>query len=126
MTKSQHMFTTYKYRGTNEYTEVFERLKQIASNRRRTDYAAIFAIMKLKPGHHAAREAGHLLGEISAETHKVGKPMLSAIVVNQTGRPGKGFYELAIRLGKLAPGATNEDKENFWKREVNAVFATTW
>ena len=81
---------------------------------------------QLRPGHHASRQAGHLLGEISDESHKDGKPMLSAIVVNQTGRPGKGFYELAIRLGKLAPGASSEDRENFWKREVNAVFATTW
>jgi len=117
---------TSRYAGTQEYNLVFKRLKEIASNRRSTDYSTIFAIMKLKGGHHASREAGHLLGEISVETHMAGKPMLSAIVVNQTGRPGKGFYELATKLGKLEPKASDDDRENFWRREVNAVFATSW
>lgn len=53
--------------------------------------------------------------------------MLSALVVRQdTGKPGEGFFEMAIKLGRLKPGASEQEKDEFWKREVNAVFGTTW
>lgn len=121
------MFTEHKYKGISEYHAVLERLKVIGSNRRQTDYSTVFAIMKLKPGNQAAREAGHLLGEICDQMHKEGKPMLSALVVRQdTGKPGDGFFEMATKLGRLPANASEQEKDEFWKREVNAVFATTW
>jgi len=121
------MFVEHKYKGTDKYNLVYERLKSVAENRQKTDYSAVFAIMKLTPGNHAAKEAGHLLGEISEQMHKEGKPMLSALVVSQQkGRPGSGFLELAIKLGRLPENASEDEKEPFWKLEVNAVHSTAW
>lgn len=121
------MFIEHKYKGTSVYNEVLERLKVIATNRHRADYSTVFAIMDLKPGNHAAREAGHLLGEICDQMHKEGKPMLSALVVRQdTGKPGDGFFETTTKLGRLPPNVSEQEKGEFWKREVNAVFATSW
>ena len=48
-----------------------------------------------------------------------GRPMLSAVVVNYRGRPGKRFYALAKDLGRLAP---EEDNECFWERELRGVY----
>ncbi len=121
------MFINHKYNGTDIYNAVLERLKLIASNRRRTDYSTVFAIMNLSPGNYAAKEAGHLLGEICDQMHKEGKSMLSALVVRQdTGKPGPGFFEMATKLGRLPANASEQERDEFWKREVNAVFATNW
>lgn len=78
------MFTKHKYFGTPEYDKACEQLTSIAQQRGSPiGYHVIFEILKLKPGNHAAREAGHLLGEISEQMHLAGKPMLSALVINQ-------------------------------------------
>jgi len=90
-------------------------------------YGRIYDILKLPPGDNARRQSGQLLGEISAYMHQNGKPMLSAIVVDQkTKGPGPGFSDCAIYLGRLAANATEEQKEQFWKLEKNRVFATSW
>src|SRR5689334_22705076 len=116
------MFLESKYRDTVEFQAVYEKLKLVAANKGKVFYGSVFSIMKLKPGNYAAKEAGQLLGEISEDAHINGKPMLTAIVINQgTKEPGKGFYDLAVMLGRLAPGANDEDKERFWKLEVNRV-----
>ena len=122
------MFNTAKYYGTPEYALVYERLKSAANqDGLPIGYDVVFEIMKLKPGNHAAKEAGHLLGEISERMHREGKPMLSAIVINQQdGLPGSGFFELAIHLGKLPHGATRQEKEAFWEEELRAIYSTTW
>jgi hypothetical protein len=83
--------------------------------------------MKLTPGNYAANQAGYMLGEISEQMHLVGKPMLSALVVNQgMGMPGKGFFELAVLLGRLPAGASDQEKKAFWKKELAAIYATKW
>ena len=122
------MFTESKYFGTPEYTLVFERLKAVANKRELLiGYSIVFDLMKLKPGNYAASEAGHMLGEISERMHSEGKPMLSAVVVNQqTGMPGDGFFVLASMLEKLSSDATAEQREAFWKRGLKAVYSTSW
>ncbi len=122
------MFTKHKYLGTPEYNIACEQLKALAQQRGKpVGYSLIFGIMKLAPGNHAAKEAGHILGEISEQMHLAGKPMLSALVINQqSGTPGPGFFELAVQLGKLPAGASNQDKNAFWKKELAAVYATGW
>jgi len=121
------MHLANKYRGTVEYNLVLEKLKRVAANKEKTYYVAIFEIMKLKPGNYAAKEASHLLGEISDDAHSSGKPMLTAIVLNQaTDRPGAGFYELAVKLGKLPADAIADDRDRFWRLEVNRVYSTVW
>ena len=122
------MFTKHKYLGTKEYDITFERLRTLAQQGEMPiGYHIIFKIMKLTPGNHAAKEAGHLLGEISEQMHLAGNPMLSALVINQQrGMPGLGFFKLAIQLGKLPVGASDQDRKAFWKKELAAVYANHW
>jgi len=90
-------------------------------------YLYIFEALGLKRGNYAAAQAGQLLGEICQHMHQQGKPMLGALVMNlQKGMPGDGFFELAVTLGRLRAGATEDEKLAFWKSEVRAIYATTW
>lgn len=116
-----------KYRGTPMFGETARLLIQTARSSGLINYAPIFEILGLKPGNNAAKEAGQLLGEISEETHKMGLPMLSALVVS-TGkqRPGGGFYVLANWVGKIPADATEQQKEAFWREERDKVYAANW
>jgi hypothetical protein len=122
------MFTQHKYLGRPEYNRTCERLITVANaGGPPISYEEVFEIMGLTPGNYAAKEAGHLLGEISEQMHSEGKPMLSAIVVNrQEGMPGSGFFKLAVQLGKLPRGATRQEERAFWEEELRAVYLTTW
>jgi hypothetical protein len=62
----------------------------------------------------------HFLAEISTEEAKAGRGMMTALVVRKNGdqRPGRGFFELAERLGYDV-----SDPEKFWIEQVNKVFA---
>ncbi len=62
------MFVEHKYKGTKQYDLVYERLKLVAENRQKTDYSAVFAIMKLTPGNHAAKLPGSGLAIIHWRT----------------------------------------------------------
>lgn len=43
----------------------------------------------------------HFLGQISTEEDAAGRGMLTAVVVHKhDGQPGKGFYDLARKLGR--------------------------
>ena len=61
------------------------------------------------------------LAEISTEEVKAGRGMMTALVVRKNGdpRPGRGFFELAERLGYDV-----SDPEKFWIEQVNKVFAS--
>lgn len=122
------MINKPKYIGTPEYNIVYDQLKAIARQKGKpTGYNFVFKIMKLIPGNHAASEAGYMLGEVSEQTHLAGKPMLSALIINQQlGIPGAGFFELAVLLGKLPDGANDQDKKAFWKKELAAIYNTKW
>jgi hypothetical protein len=122
------MINKPKYLGTPEYNTTCEQLKALAQQKGKpTGYKFVFKIMKLTPGNHAANEAGQMLGEISEQMHLAGKPMLSALVINQDlGIPGRGFFELAVLLGRLPAGASDHDKKAFWKKELAAIYATKW
>ena len=69
-----------------------------------------------------AREVGRVLGEISAGEVRDGRPMLSALVVNASGLPGRGFFSLALSLGKLEDDSP-EGRRRFWDKEIAAVYA---
>lgn len=60
----------------------------------------------------------HLLGEIAEEEDEAGRGMLTVFVVHKNGdhRPGKGFFEMAQRLGRNV-----RDEDEFWICEFNAV-----
>jgi len=69
-------------------------------------------------------ELGQLLGEISEDEAQRKRPMLSAVAVRKSGKPGSGFFKLARSLGKLESNS-KEEQERFWQREKEAV-CKTW
>ena len=70
-------------------------------------------------GSYMGSATGQILGEISEDEVRAGRPMLSAVAVGVSGKPGPGFYTLAHQLGFLA--TADEDLE-FWNRERDAVY----
>lgn len=114
--------TNGKYRGTVAYYLVYSELIQAARFRGLTTYQAIAQIMDLPlKGSYMGREVGQMLGEITENELREGRPMLSAVAVGVSGTPGPGFAGLARTLGKL----TSEDKAEekaFWEQEREAVY----
>lgn len=107
-----------KYRGSGEYFLVFNELVTAARYRGTITYEEIADLIGLLiAGAHMGVETGHLLGEISEDEHKRGRPMLSAIAVGVSGSPGPGFFACARKLGKL----TDEEEHPFWIQERNLV-----
>ena len=121
-------FVPSKYRGTKTYDLVYAKVTSAANSRGPLIFCGeLYELMGLKPGNNAAKQAGHILGEISEDTHQAGKPMLSAIVVNKAkGYPGPGFFVLAKALGKLHRNASGEEEIEFWKQERNNVLSISW
>lgn len=122
------MFTVpLKYRKTKYYDSVYSLLCSTANRKELLSYSPIWELMELSPGNNAAKEAGHMLGEISEDTHLSGKPLLSAIVINKRKKePGQGFYTLAENLRKLPTGKTDREKKKYWEQERDKVFSISW
>lgn len=113
-----------KYRGSKEYHLVFSKLIAAAQYRGVVVYEEIAKILGIEqPGHHMAREVGQILGEISEDEHKAGRPMLSAVAVGVAQYPGQGYFDLARRIRKLS---TRDRKEmrKFWLAEKEQVYDT--
>ena len=89
-----------------------------------TTYQDLAVIMGLPlQGAHMGKETGHVLGEISEDEVKAGRPMLSAVAVSVvSGKAGPGFFTLAKELGRF--GGEPADEENFWRQELKAVYDT--
>ena len=67
-----------------------------------------------------ARAVAGSLRAISTAEHAAGRPLLSAVVVGaKTGRPGKGFFKLAQRLGRYDGAADG----TFFAQELRRVHA---
>ncbi len=59
----------------------------------------------------------HFLGQISTEEDAAGRGMITAVVVHKSdGHPGKGFFELARRLGR-----TVLNEEAAWISELQSL-----
>ena len=66
-----------------------------------------------------SHKMNHALEEISTYEHDNRRPMLTAVVVRKNElTPGKGFFDLASRIGKLRPG---QDRDEFYFRELANV-----
>ena len=75
------------------------------------------------PQSHALAE---MLGEIGQRCHSEGLPLLSALVVNKdTGMPGPGFFEAAVRL-KLLTSSNARARDEFWLRQVKSCYQHHW
>ncbi len=109
-----------KYRSTTTYVQVRAELVRAAEYRGLTTYQDIAAIMgRPLTGSRMGVEAGHILGEISEDEVRAGRPMLSAVAVKVSRKPSPGFYKLARKLDRLATGV---DDVTFWKQERDAVY----
>ena len=109
-----------KYRGTTIYVHVLGELVRAAQYRGVTTYQDIALMMGLPTsGSHMGAETGHVLGEISEDEVRSGRPMLSAVAVGVSGKPGRGFYELARQLGRIH---TNDEDLAFWRAELNSAY----
>jgi hypothetical protein len=116
----QHKYRD-KYRGTTVYIHVLAELVRAAQYRGVTTYQDIAVIMGLPlTGSHMGKETGQVLGEIAEDEVKAGRPMLSAVVVGVSERPGPGFYALAHEISRATSAEENID---FWKRELHLVYA---
>lgn len=113
-----------KYRETKLYHLVFSELITAARYRGTVTYQEIAKIMGLPlSGNYMGREIGEIIGEISEDEVKQGRPMLSAIVVGVNGKPGAGFFIWAKELYGVSDD-DEFDEETFWKEECSKVYET--
>mgnify|MGYP000338945803 CR=1 FL=1 len=114
------------YRGSKEYLLVYAELIRAAQYRGTVTYQEIAETANLPlTGSYMAAQTGILIGEISEDEVKAGRPMLSAITVSVTiGRPGPGFFAWAKELGRLSEDAKPEDEISYWEAERKAVYET--
>ncbi len=113
-----------KYRNTKEYHLVYTELIAAARYRGTVTYQEIAKIMGLPMrGSYMGSQIGHILGEISEDEVKAGRPMLSAVAVNVQGAASAGFFNLARELGKIG-GDSSDEETAFWEKEKAAVYET--
>jgi len=109
------------FRGTKEYALIYSELIAAAKYRGTITYQEIAKVIGLPlKGNFMGGQVGLLLGEISEDELANGRPMLSAIAIGVSGKPGPGFYDWARKLGRLA----SEDEFSFWEEECKAVYDT--
>ncbi|MFC2023430.1 hypothetical protein ACFLT5_01695 [Chloroflexota bacterium] len=72
---------------------------------------------------YMGNETGWIAGEISEDEACHGRPMLGALAIASTGIPGKGFFDLARKLGRLHK-ESREAEVRFWKEETAALYET--
>ena len=61
-----------------------------------------------------------ILGEISEDEVRAGRPMLSSVAVGANGKAGSGFFVLAREFGRLDQ---TENESVFWKKELLAAYS---
>jgi hypothetical protein len=109
-------FTPKQWEAAKE--EMRQLLAEYARQERTVSYSELvfnLHTIKLDPDSYAL---AHLLGEISTEEDVAGRGMLSAIVVHKEDkRPGKGFFELARRLGR-----DTTESDSCWIKELNHLY----
>jgi len=110
-----------RYRGSTVYVHVLAELVKAAQYRGLTTYQDVAVIMGLPlKGSNMGRQIGEILGEIVEDEVSAGRPMLSAVIVGVSGRPGAGFFNFAKEIGRME---ANQGEEEFWRQEREAVYA---
>ena len=112
------------YRGSREYQRVHDKLVHAAQHQTHIFYADVADVLgPLGEDDDVAHEGARLLGEISEDEQRAGRPMLSALTVSGRGAPAATFFNLARRLGKLA-STDPADEMAFWMAEKGRVYDT--
>ncbi|GAA2411681.1 hypothetical protein GCM10010420_45850 [Streptomyces glaucosporus] len=112
-------------KGTPEYEDALADMVEILRDRARRRAPLTYTDLSrelARRGHHVPPRFGampHLLADATAQESPDGSaPLLSALVVLQaTGRPSGGFYELARRL----PYSRREDDDSLWEAELTRL-----
>ncbi len=104
-----------KARHRAEIDAVRDLLLQCANSRRRITYGEVGK--QIGKGAFHFRTQGQILGAISRDSYSERRVMLSAVVVDQTGSPGEGFFTLAQTLGLRF-----DDRLLFHRQELTRVF----
>ncbi len=101
---------------------IYEHLKQVARNGETVAYSDIARLIGLdmeNPGDRV--RLSHILGEISTEECKNGRPLLSAVVTYLgENEPGSGFFDMARDNG-LYTGHTEMENLAFFAQELKRV-----
>ncbi|AKH20878.1 hypothetical protein [Sedimenticola thiotaurini] len=68
-------------------------------------------------------EIARLLGEIAAQEHQAGRPMLTALVVHKgsDNNPGEGFFSIAHDFGLYGGSRNQMERLTFLANQVTAV-----
>lgn len=114
-----------RYRGTSTYDQVHAELVRAAQYEGLTTYPDIAAIMDIPTdgGYEMQDKIGAILHEICEDEVAAGRPMLSAVAVKTTKRPGPGFFTQALELDRFRCKTRNRKTENrFWAKERRAVY----
>lgn len=113
-----------QYRGTKQYLLIYSELIRAAQHHGTVTYQELADLIGLPlQGNFMGTELGHYTGDISREELENGRPMLSAIVVGVSGKPGGGFFGLAKELGRFNSDDPAE-QDSFWHAEQKAVYET--
>lgn len=104
---------------SNTKEKIRKVLEDIARRRSLISYSDLVGRVKSVPLTPDSRALHEMLGEISIEEDIGGRGMLSVLVVHKVGdqKPGRGFFELASRLGRDAT-----DTDACWVSELNVVY----
>ena len=106
--------------NTKEYFVTYSILVNAAQHHGFATYQEIALSNRLPLiGNQMGSQVGDIIGLISENEISQGRPMLSAIVVGVSGKPGGGLYEWAKKLGVMTEG---EDEETFWRKECEKVY----
>jgi hypothetical protein len=112
------------HRGTKAYLLIYAELITAARYRGTVTYQELAELVGLPlQGIYMGAELGEYLGAIVEDEVKHGRPMLSAITVRVTGKPGPGCFALAKELGKLSSDDEGV-QQAFWEAEKKAVYET--
>jgi len=95
------------------------KLREVARSGTWTTATAITRIAGIDPATaHADADLGRVLATIDAAEQAVGRPLLSAVVVQRaSGLPHPGFFTYARALGLHA----GSDDRALWERELQRV-----
>ena len=85
-------------------------------------YSQIADELKTVKFERGSRALADLLTELSASEDAAGHGMISVMVVSKdTGRPGRGFLDQALKLGRKFNVSNPDSCELFWRAELTKV-----
>ena len=111
-------------KDTVEYFLVYSALIQAARHRGTVTYqeAALLTGLPLS-GNYMSSSLGWVLGTISENEVQHHRPMLSALCVTVSAKPGSGFFPYARELGLLDSDDPESELE-FWQHQKQQCYQT--